>query len=179
MSRYSELQTEDGKALVVRNGHLPERFRRRRRISHNTAGIAVGKLQGKKMRPLLHAGDDRIRLAEVRLSMARRMGQRNKHLPLTMASLTDVIFDDGITTGKTMFVAKTIKNPLRRMPLLAVDRSVLLQNAINDSREGIQLRPFRWVAASISRRLRMPQYLLHGLARNTKPKSRFSLAQSM
>ena len=25
MSRYSELQTEDGKALVVRNGHLPER----------------------------------------------------------------------------------------------------------------------------------------------------------
>ena len=45
--------------------------------------------------------------------------------------------------------------------------------------EGIQLRPFRWVAASISRRLRMPQYLLHGLARNTKPKSRFSLAQSL
>ena len=25
MRRYSELQTEDGKALVVRNGHLPER----------------------------------------------------------------------------------------------------------------------------------------------------------
>ena len=75
--------------------------------------------------------------------MARRMGQRNKHLPLTMASLTDVIFDDSITTGKTMFVAKTIKNPLRRMPLLAVDRSVRLQNAVNDSREGIQLRALR------------------------------------
>ena len=25
MSQYSELQTEDGKTLVVRNGHLPER----------------------------------------------------------------------------------------------------------------------------------------------------------
>ena len=48
-------------------------LRRRRRVGRNEAGIAVGKCHDEKMRPILDAGDDRIRLAKVRLSMARRM----------------------------------------------------------------------------------------------------------
>ena len=48
-------------------------LRRRRRVGRNEAGIAVGKCHDDKMRPILDAGDDRIRLAKVRLSMARRM----------------------------------------------------------------------------------------------------------
>ncbi len=42
-------------------------------VGRNEAGIAVGKCHDEKMRPILDAGDDRIRLAKVRLSMARRM----------------------------------------------------------------------------------------------------------
>ena len=42
-------------------------------LGRNEAGIAVGKCHDEKMRPILDAGDDRIRLAKVRLSMARRM----------------------------------------------------------------------------------------------------------
>jgi len=48
-------------------------LRRRRRVGRNEAGIAVGKGHNEKMRPILGPGDDRIRLAKVRLSMARRM----------------------------------------------------------------------------------------------------------
>ena len=71
-------------------------LRRRRRVGRNEAGIAVGKCHDEKMRPILDAGDDRIRRAKVRLSMARRMGQRHKHLTPTKAPFPNVILHDGL-----------------------------------------------------------------------------------
>ena len=68
-----------------------------------------------------------------------------------------------------MFVAKALEYTLRRVVLLTVNRSVLLQNTVDDIREGGQFRAFRWLASPISRRFRMPQHLPHRLARNAKP----------
>ena len=47
--------------------------------------------------------------------------------------------------GGAMFVAKTLEDPLRRVVLLTVNRSVLPQNTVDDIREGGQLRAFRWL----------------------------------
>ena len=78
-----------------------------------------------------------------------------------------------------MFVAKALEYTLRRVVLLTVNRSVLLQNTVDDIREGGQFRAFRWLASPISRRFRMPQHLPHRLARNAKPTCRLSLAQTI
>ncbi len=58
--------------------------------------------------------------------------------------IPDVILDDGLFTREAMLVAKTLEYPLRRVALLAVNRSVLFQNTVNDSREGVQLRALRY-----------------------------------
>ena len=76
-----------------------------------------------------------------------------------------------------MLVAKMLEYPLRRVALLAVNRAVLLQNTVVDIREGVQLRALRWLTAAVARGLRMPEHLLHRLARNAKPTCRLSLAQ--
>ena len=149
------------------------------RLSRNEAGIAVGKCHDEKMRPLLDAGDDRIRRAKVRLSMARRMGQRHKHLTPTKAPFPNVILHDGLFAREAMFVAKALEDTLRRVVLLTVNRSVLLQNTVDDIREGGQFRAFRWLASPISRRFRMPQHLPHRRARKAKPTCRLSLAQTI
>ena len=62
-------------------------------------------------------------------------------------------------------------------PLLAVNRSVLFQNTVNDIPEGVQLRALRWLVAAVARWLRMPEHLPHRLSRNAKPTRRLSLAQ--
>ena len=55
-----------------------------------------------------------------------------------------------------MFVAKALEYTPRRVVLLTVNRSVLLQNTVDDIREGGQFRAFRWLAAAVARRLRVP-----------------------
>ena len=167
---------EEGEGPVVA---VQPSLRRRRRVSRDEARIAVRKRHGKKMRPPLDPGNDRIRLAKVRLGIARRMRQRHKHLPETTPPFPDVILDDGLSTRKAMLVAKPLKYPLRRVPLLAVNRSVRFQNTLNDIRERIQLRALRWLVAAVARGLRMPEHLLYRLSRNAKPTRRISLAQTI
>ncbi len=162
----------EGPVVAVQPG-----LRRRRRVGRNEAGIAVGKVHGEKMRPPLDAGDDRIRLAKVRLSVTRRVRQRHEHLTLATAPFPDVILDDGLFARKAMLVAKTLEYPLRRVALLAVNRSVLFQNTVNDIPEGVQLRALRWLAAAVARRLRVPEHLPHRLSRYAKPTRRLSLTQ--
>ena len=103
----------------------------------------------------------------------------HKHLTPTKAPFPNVILHDGLFAREAMFVAKALEYTLRRVVLLTVNRSVLLQNTVDDIREGGQFRAFRWLASPISRRFRMPQHLPHRLARNAKPTCRLSLAQTI
>ena len=73
-----------------------------------------------------------------------------------MAPFANVILDDHLLTRKAVFVAKLLEDTLRRMPLFAVNRSVLFQNTVDDIRERGQLRALRWLALPISRWFRMP-----------------------
>ncbi len=155
-----------GEDLVVA---IQPGFHRRRRIGHDEACSAVGKGHDKEMGSQLDASDDRIRLAEIRLHMPRRMPrrmyQRHEHLPQTTAPFADVILDDGLAAGEAMLIAKALEYPLCRVALLTVNRAVRFQNAVNDIRERVQLRPLRRLAAPVSRRHRVPQHLLHCIAR--------------
>ena len=51
------------------------------RIGLHEATVAVGQIQDESVGFPLHAADDHQRLAKVALGMARRMGQRDEHLP--------------------------------------------------------------------------------------------------
>jgi hypothetical protein len=61
---------EDGEGPIV---PVQPGFRRRRRVAHYEASIAVGKIHDKEMRPPLNAGDDHIRYTKISLGMARGM----------------------------------------------------------------------------------------------------------
>ena len=50
-----------------------------------------------------------------------------------------------------MFVTKTLEDPLRRVPLLAVNRAILFQNAVDDIRERRQLRRQKLRTAGVDR----------------------------
>ena len=50
--------------------------------------------------------------------------QRAGHLTLTMALFANLILDDSFLAYEAMFVAKTLEDPLRRVPLLIVNRAV-------------------------------------------------------
>ena len=110
-------------------------LRRRRRVGRNKAGIAVRKRHDEKMRAMHDAGNDRIRLAKVRLGMTRRVRQRHEHLPQTKVPFANVILHDRLLAREAMCVTKTLEDPLRRVPLLAVNRAILFQNAVDDIRE--------------------------------------------
>ena len=124
-----------------------------------------------------HTGDDHIGLAEVRLGLTWRMDQRHEHLALTTTLFSHVIVDDGLSTGEAILIAETLEDPLRRMALLAVNRSVICQNTVNDIPERVQLRALRWLVTTVARGLRMSEHLLHRLSRNAKPTCRLALAQ--
>ena len=66
-----------------------------------------------------------------------------------------------------------------RVMLLAVNRSVLFQNTVDDpSVKGRQLRTLRWLdVADDPGGSEMPEHLPHRLARYAKPTCRLSLAQ--
>ena len=154
-------------------------FRRRGRVGAHEASVAVRKRHDEEMRPMLHPGDERIRLAKVRPGMAGRMRQRHEHLPLATAPFANVILDDGLSAREAMLVAKTLEYPLRRVALFAVNCPILNQNTIDDIREGVQLRAFRRLAAPIAWRNRMRQYLGYCLTVDPEPPGRLSLAQSL
>ena len=57
------------------------------RIGPHEATVAVGQIQDESVGFPLHAADDHQRLAKVALGMARRMGQRDEHLPSITTTL--------------------------------------------------------------------------------------------
>src|SRR5690606_24020065 len=113
----------------------------RRRVGPHIARIAVRQVQHEEVGLLLDAPDPDLRLAEVGLSMARRMRQRHKYLLAPPFPLPNVVLDDRIAAGKAALIAKPVEHPLGRMPLLARHRTVRLQPALDDRDERIKLWP--------------------------------------
>ena len=65
----------EGRDMAVKKG-----FRRLRRIGLEETGVRMRKVEAENVQLHPHAADDANAFAEIDLSVARRMGERNKHL---------------------------------------------------------------------------------------------------
>ncbi len=154
-------------------------LRCRRGISPHEAGIAVRQVHDEEMRLLFYTADDDHRLAEVGLSMARRMRQRHQQFAAVPFPLPHVILHDGVAAGEPVLIAKPLEHPLGRMPLLAMDPAIALQPAVDDPDEGIQLRPLHRGRSPVSRRNGERHHLGYGVARNVEMPGGLSLAHPL
>src|SRR3546814_19820010 len=91
--------------------------------------------------------------------MAGIVGQRHEDLAAAQPPLAHVVLDDGIAALEAMLVAQPLVDPFGRVPLFARRRAILLENAIYDTREGIELGAPHRHAAPITRRRGTPQHL--------------------
>ena len=137
-------------------------------IGSNVTRVAMRQIERKEVRFLLDPADHHPRFAKISLGVARRVVQRDKHLPMAALMFTHVILDDGVAAGEPMLVPQPIKNPLGRVTLLAVLASVIAQPLLDDLGEPVQLWPLDRRRPPIPRRYRKTQHLLHALARNPK-----------
>ena len=100
----------------------------------------------------LHAADDHQGLAEVALRVARRVGQRDEHLPGLAAMLPDVVLDSGVSTVVAVLVPEALEDALGRVALLPGAREVILQDPVDDAGEELQLGPSRRSLSPVPRR---------------------------
>ena len=131
-------------------------------------GIAVREVQHEDVRLLLNTTDPDQGLAEVGLSVARRMRQRHEHLLTASAPLSQVILDDLVAAGEAAFLAKPVKHPLRRMPLLARHGPVRLQPPLDNRKERIELWAPDLGSAPIARRNRKRHHLPNRVPRHVE-----------
>ena len=132
-----------------------------RRIRLHEAAVAVGQVQHEVVHLALHTGDDRHRLAEITLGVARRVGQRHEHLLRPPPTLPDVILDYGVLTVEPVLVLEALKDSLGRVALLPGNSAIAFQDRVNHAGEGLQLgSPWRTLAP-IARRHRVGQHLAH------------------
>ena len=80
-----------------------------RRIGLHETAVAVGQVQHEVVHLALHTADDRHRLAEITLGVARRMVQRHEHLLSSPPTLPDVILDYGVLTVETVLAPHRLK----------------------------------------------------------------------
>lgn len=71
-------------------------LRCRRRIGPDVASIAVRQIQGKETGLLFNTADHDHCLAEIGLSMAWRVRQRNEHFAMPPTVLPYMVLDDGM-----------------------------------------------------------------------------------
>ena len=83
------------------------------------------------------------RLAKIHLRMAGFMRKRYEYFLRPALLLTDVIRDDRQLAGEPMFVAKSLKYPLRRVTLLLDNPLIVSQNLIDDPDKTVELWPRR------------------------------------
>ena len=99
----------------------------------------MGQVQDEAVGLALHPADDHQGLAEVALSVARRMGQGHEHLLGLTAMLPDVVLDDGVSAVEPVLVPEPLEDALGRVALLPGDLMVLFEDPVNDARKGLQL----------------------------------------
>ena len=110
-----------------------------RGVGLHEATVAVGQIQDQVVGLLLHPADDHQRFAEVALRMARRMEQRDEHLPGLTAALPYVVLDYGVLAPEPILIPQPLKDALGRVPLLLGDAQVFFQNPIDDAGERLLL----------------------------------------
>ena len=83
------------------------------------------------------------RLAEVDLGMARRVMQGNEGLAHGLPTGPDMVLHDRVAAREPVLVPKTLKDPIRRVPLLArhLRIRVRLKDRVDDAGEPVQPRP--------------------------------------
>lgn len=77
-------------------------------MSPDITGIAVREVQHEEVRLLFNTTDPDQSIAEVGLSVARRMRQRHEHLLTASVPLSHVILDDRVAAGEAAFLATPV-----------------------------------------------------------------------
>ena len=88
----------------------------------------------------LDTADDHQGLAEVALGVSRRMGQRHEHLLGLAAVLSYIVLDYGVLTVEPVLIPQPLEDALYRGALLPGTPEVVLQDPVDDTGEGLQLR---------------------------------------
>ena len=81
----------EGRYVAIAKG-----FRRLRRIGFDKATVRVRQVHTQIMKPDLLARDIAIRLAKIRLRVARTMAQRHEHLTRPLRCLRHILAHDGV-----------------------------------------------------------------------------------
>ena len=110
------------------------------RIGLHEAAVAVGQVQDKAVGFPLDTADDHQGLAEVALGVSRRMGQRHEHLLGLAAVLSYIVLDYGALTVEPVLIPQPLEDALYRVALLPGTPEVVLQDPVDDTGEGLQLR---------------------------------------
>ena len=131
------------------------------RIGLHEAPVAVGQVQDKAVGFPLDTADDHQGLAEVALRVARRMGQRDEHLPGLTATLSYIVLDRGVSAVEPILVPQPLEDALCCVSLLPGTPEVVLQEPVNDAGVGRELGLPGRILPAITRRDRIGQHLAH------------------
>jgi hypothetical protein len=137
----------------------------RRRIGPHIAAVAMRQIQYEEVRFPLHAADHHHRLAEIGLSVPRRMSQRHEHLLAALIPLTHVILDDRVAASEAALVPEPVEHTFGRMALLARHLHILIQPLIDYRDERIQLGSPDRQLTLITGRCRIRHHLANAVAR--------------
>src|SRR6185437_10978684 len=87
--------------------------------------------------------------------------------------------DRRIAARKTVLVAKSSPNPLRRMPLLDRRLVVRIQDRVDGPNQRPKLRPINWLGPDVARRRRIAAHLRHRVSADPQPPRDVSPAHSV
>ena len=150
---------------------------RRRGVRPDVRRVALRQVESEEMDLALDPADERPRFAEIGLPMPRRMNQRHVHLPAPAMMLAHVVLHDGVPAGEAVLVAKTLEDPLRGVPLLAMlVLAIPPQPLVDESGKPIELRTAHRRRAPVPRRNAEREHLPHALARDPEMARRRALA---
>ena len=90
-----------------------------RRKGLHKAVVRMRQIEDHVVRLALDAGDYHHRFAEVGLRLARRMGQRDEHLPAAQLAGAHVVLHDRVAAGVTVLGTQPVEDTLGGVPLLA------------------------------------------------------------
>ena len=132
------------------------------------AVVRMRQVEDHEVRPLLHPGDHHLGLAEVRLCLTWRVGQRDEHLLATDLRRAHVVLHDRVTARVSMLGPQPFENPLGCVPLLARALLVVFENRVDRILPRAQLRPPHRLVPLVARRRRILKHLANRLARKPK-----------